>query len=623
MIRRPSLRLLWLAAFALLPEPVARAADPVPYSFTIASTGNDAVDAALKSSATLDSLREKAPVGPFALVTRAQGDAGRLQDALHSFGYYAGHTTITIDGHPVDDPTLPDILAALPGTAEAHVNVAVELGPLFHLRRVTIDGALPAAAAARLGDRLGIKGGDPAVAAPVLAAQGNLLAALRESGYALAKVDAPDAVETPGARVLDVTLHVVSGPRVDIGAITVNGLVDTNDSFIRRRLLLQSGTLYDPAKIEAARQDLAAVGIFSSVDASIPNQAAPDGTIPLKFTVIERPRHAVSFTVAFSTDTGATGGSTFTYRNVFGNAETLTLSANITQAETGAEILTPGYNATVNFVQPDFLRRDQTLTSSLGYVKENLYAYSRSAVLVGVTLSRKLTDQVTASVGLAGVQEQVIQERVKRGYTLAGAPLGLKFDSTGPNGLLDPTHGIKAALTVTPTYSLAGQSSFFTLIQVGASTYFNLGATEGRSVLALRGLLGTAQGATTFQIPPDQRFYAGGSGTVRGYKYQSVGPRFASYRPIGGTSVAAAALEYRQRFGESYGAVAFVDAGSVGSSSAPLSGAGQAGAVQVGVGIGARYYTAIGPIRLDVAVPLQRRRKDDFGELYIGLGQAF
>ncbi len=137
--------------------------------------------------------------------------------------------------------------------------------------------------------------------------------------------------------------------------------------------------------------------MFSAVNAAVPDHLAPDGTIPLTFTVAERLRHAVAFNVAYATDTGATAGATFTYRNVFGNAETLTLSAAITQAETGAEIRAPGYNFTVTFTQPDWHARDQTLAWNAGYVKENLYAYSRKAELAGVTLSRKLTDRWSVS----------------------------------------------------------------------------------------------------------------------------------------------------------------------------------------------------------------------------------
>ena len=170
---------------------------------------------------------------------------------------------------------------------------------------------------------------------------------------------------------------------------------------------------------------------------------------------------------------------------------------------------------------------------------------------------------------------------------------------------------------MTPTHELSGLGSTFTILQAQASTYVNL-AAPGRSILAVRGLVGSVQGASTVQLPPDERFYAGGGGTVRGYKYQSIGPKFRDNRPTGGTAIAAGTVEFRQRFGESFGAAVFVDAGQVDASSAPFG-----GNLRAGAGVGARYYTPIGPIRLDVAVPLNKQRGDDTFELYIGIGQAF
>ena len=593
--------------------PIAHAADPQPYDVSIASTGDKTIDAALKDSSSLVSLQKSAPVGPFALVTRAQDDSGRLATALHSFGYYDATVTVRVDGHALDDPGLPDELAAKPSGSRAAISVTVARGALFHLRHVVVDGAVTGAER----DKLGIAPGDPAVASQVLAAQNNLLAALRADGHALAKVGQPDAVLTPADQVIDVTFHADAGPRVDIGPITITGLKVTNLRYVQNRLTVHSGEQYDPAKIDAARQDLANLGIFSAVNAAIPDHLDPAGTIPLTYTVAERARHQVSISVAYSTDLGPTIGTSFTYRNVFGNGETLTLGANLTQAETDAEVKRPGYNFPITFTQPDWFHRDQTLVYTAEYVDENLYAYSRRAVLGGVAVSRKLSNDWSASAGISGVQESVFQEGVTRNYTLAQLPLGLAYDSTGPDGLFNPTHGIKAKLQVTPTDPVAGNSSFFTLAQLTGSTYVNL-AAEGRSVIAVRGLIGSALGAGTFGLPPDQRFYAGGSGSVRGYAFQSVGPQFADYRPIGGTSVTAGTIEFRQRFGKSFGAVAFVDAGQVGQSSSPFT-----GTLFEGVGAGARYYTSIGPIRFDIAVPLDKRRKDQIVQAYIGLGQAF
>ena len=399
--------------------------------------------------------------------------------------------------------------------------------------------------------KLGIATGDPAIAANVLAAQGNLLGALQADGHPLATVGTPDAVETPADQVLDVTFHAEPGPRVDIGQISIDGLKATNEAFVRRRLLVQAGEQYSPATIERARQDLANTGVFSAVNAAVPNHLAPDGTIPLTFTVAERKRHAVSFNIAYATDTGPTAGATFTYRNVLGNAETLTLNAAITTAETGAEIKAPGYNFNVTFTQPDWHARDQTLAYNAQYVKENLYAYSRRAELVDVSLVRKLSDTISVSAGLTGEQERVIQKTTltaftTQNYELVQLPLGVTYDSTGPDGLFNPTHGIKAKLTVTPTEPFGGNSSFFTLDQASGSTYLNLAEKEGRSVIALRATVGSALGASTFQLPADQRYYAGGSATVRGYRFQAVGPLFPNQRPTGGSSLTAGTIEYRQ-----------------------------------------------------------------------------
>jgi translocation and assembly module TamA len=275
-----------------------------------------------------------------------------------------------------------------------------------------------------------------------------------------------------------------------------------------------------------------------------------------------------------------------------------------------------GYQALVSFLKPDFLQREQSLRADLGAVKQNLIAYDRQAVTFAVAMSRKFADHWSASVGLFAEQSRIRQQGVTRDYTLIGLPLELKYDDT--DSLLDPTRGIRAAASITPTQPLAGpKTSPFVLLQIAGSTYLDLGE-PGRSVLALRGILGLAEGASQFDLPPDKRFYAGGSATVRGYRFQSIGPRFPNGKPEGGTTLAAGTVEFRQRFLDSFGAVAFLDAGQVTAESVPFS-----GTWGIGAGVGARYYTSLGPIRLDFAVPVNRRAGGGSFELYIGLGQAF
>jgi translocation and assembly module TamA len=457
-----------------------------------------------------------------------------------------------------------------------------------------------------------------------------MLQALRRDGYALAKVATPDAVLITAEHALDVAYTVTPGPRVDLGPIAVNGLVRTDAGFVRRRLLVRQGEQFDPDKIEKARRDLTDLGVFATVRASTADSLDAGGQLPLAFDVTERARHAVGLTGSYSTDLGATAGATFELRNVFGQAELLRLGAAVTQLG-GSASRSPGYDVTASLTKPDVFTRDQSVTGTLRAVKEDLDAYDRTAFIAGLSGTRKLSDHWSVSAGLLGTQSKVTQEAVTRDYTLLGLPLGAIYNTVPTDQLLEPISGVKAVLTVTPTANLGGAGggdggreqggSSFTLIQLAGSTYLDLpwlGGAPGRSVLAARALVGSAQGASTFQLPPDQRFYAGGGGTVRGYKYQSIGPRFASNRPVGGTSVTAGSIEFRQRFLSSFGVAAFIDAGQVGTSSAPFS-----GDLKVGAGLGARYYTPIGPIRLDVALPLNKERGDDAFELYIGIGQAF
>ena len=605
-----------LALLAALAPSVAHAADPQPYTVALKPTGEAPLDKALVDTSNLVALREKAPLGPFALLTRARDDQSRLRDALGSFGYYNGAVAMRIAGRDIDDPALPAAIEAATGSVE--VAIDIQPGPEFKLRRVTLTGpgaASPEARAALLLAPRLLAPGQPARAAEIVSAQASMLEALRSSGHALAKVGAPNATLDPAAQSLDVAFEIDAGPQVDLGPITVAGLDRVNESYVRRRLLIHQGERFDPAKIEAARQDLASLGVFATVTAQAATTLDPARQIPIAIDVTERPRHVVAFTAAFSTDLGASAGVTWSHRNLFGNAERLDLGATATGAG-GSASKRPGYNVTAALTKPDVFVRDQSVTISLQGVKESLDAYDRKAVLAGLQLTRKLSESWTVTAGLLAQQSRIVQERVTRDYTLIGLPLGVKYDSTGPEGLFNPTNGIKAALIVTPTASLA-RGSNFTIVQATASTYFNLGA-PGRSVIALRGTLGSIQGATTFLVPPDQRLYAGGSATVRGYKFQSIGPRFADLRPTGGTSLGAATVEYRQRFGESLGAAIFVDAGQVGTNSSPFG-----GDIKAGAGIGARYYTPIGPIRLDLAVPLNKQKGDDAFELYIGLGQAF
>jgi translocation and assembly module TamA len=672
----------------------ALAADPQPYSVKFESTGSKALDAALKATSQLESLRSSAPAGPFALIGRAQSDVERLETVCESFGYYRREITIMIAGRPLEDVNLPGTLLALPKSPAVPVQIKIQLGPLYHIRKVTLEGDVSEKARAAFG----MENGAPAIAGQVLAAGQRLQDALQEEGHAFARVDTPIAFEDAHDPVLDVTFKVTAGPVYRIGEISVLGLKRMHTSFAHDRLTIHRGDLYSPSKIERARSDLLALGVFGGVTVQLPKQEEVTGdSVPVTFEVSERKRHAVSLTAGYSTDLGGSGGATWTDRNVFGNAEVLQVTSNVVDLG-GSATKSPGYQVLTTLTKPDFLRSDQSIQYSIGLLKQDLDAYDQDAATAGVALNRTLSARWKASVGLTLEHEEIIQQEIVpvidpttgmqaieangtpetapanivNHYTLLTVPITLKYDTTGlSNPLDDPRHGVRLSASLAPTESFNstanGSASLspapasattggpttphatFLVVQGQFSTYLDLNqfgwTPPGRSVLAFRALAARSVGAQQFSLPPDQRFYGGGSATVRGYAYQSLGPVLpGTSTPAGGVELAATGVEFRQRFYTNWAAAAFADIGAVTPATGLFGGkfdlAKEKGCLPTsatgtpvhdanslcegaGVGAGVRYYTPIGPVRVDLAFPLQRTQTSGSFQVYIGLGQAF
>ncbi|MEP6547354.1 MAG: BamA/TamA family outer membrane protein [Gammaproteobacteria bacterium] len=603
---------------------VAHAADPQPYRVEIASIGNSEMDTTLEATSDLESLRGTAPVSPFGLIARARSDVDRLKTALESYGYYQSTVAIRINSLLVTNPGLGETLTALPAGTDAQVQISFTLGPLYHLGRVDIDGEVPEATRISLG----LKSGQPAVASSVLEGGARMLTALQEQGYAFATVDPPVAYESADAPVLDLRFHVVMGPKVNIGEVRIEGLKRVRESLLQGRLMLHTGQPYSSSAVERARRDLLALGVFSQVSLSIGTAVDDSGGVPITFKVRERLRHTFTAGAAFSSDLGGSGTIKWSDRNVFGGAQQFSISASVLNLG-GSDTTGIGYDGTATYLMPDFLHRDQTLQFAVSALKQSLQAYDQTARTASVTMARKLSSIWSVSVGGSTTDEQIDQNKETRFYTLLALPMTVAYDSTNLGSPLeDPRHGIRASVSLTPTLALGHPDAKFFISRINLATYFDfnhlLPTDPGRTVLALRGLAGIAAGAGELSLPPDQRFYGGGSGTIRGYQYQSVGPKFPLHTPavglpIGGTAITAGSAELRQRFGANWGAAFFVDAGQVSGSLKAVP-----DQFSIGVGAGMRYYTPIGPIRFDIAVPTKRQDSvQDKFEFYIGLGQSF
>jgi len=602
--------------------PVAHAADPQPYKVTFKPSGDKSLDKLIKATSSLETLRKKLKIGPFALIGRAGADQKKFVTVMESEGYDSGAAHITIDGHALNDPALPRLLRRAPASPPASIVVTLDKGPLYRISSIETPGLTdPAALKA-----LDIKVGAPAKAAPVIGAAAKLETQLRNDGYAFAKVSDPIAIADTVRHTLAIKYPVTMGAHVAVGSITFTGMQKMNGRFMARHIKLRPGQPYSETALNDARNSLLGLGVFSSVSTHTADAPNPPGQVPVTFLVKEQKLHAVTIGASYSTDLGIDADVSWMDRDLFGEAQNLTFSLGATGiGGTGSTqdatygkhnyVIKPGYDAKAIYKVPDFLTRKQSITATIEALKEYLPAYSRTAELGGAEVTRILTKHLSFDYGAGFIFEKVDQEGVSRSYRLGQIPLTLRYDTA--NSLLNPTRGVKVSLHVTPTVALGAGSTAFTITELIGNTYINLEA-PGRGVLALRGLVGRIFGASQFQIPPDQRFYAGGTGTVRGFTYQTVGPLFYDGIPEGGTAIDAVETEFRQRIGKHFGIAPFIDAGQVSATGTPFT-----GTLRVGVGLGFLYYTGIGPIRVDVGVPVNRPPGGASVAVYIGLGQAF
>lgn len=598
------------------PAPPAVAPEPpsLPYTTQIIAPDDSGLVPLATAVAQTVTLRERAPTDAFGLVARVRGDLPRLMDALRAQGYWGGEVLATIDGLAPDDAALPARLQAAAGP----VPVVFRLVPRepYRIGRITVDpatGADPApvrAAAAQSG----LSPGDRARPEAVLSAESAMREALRRAGHPLAAVAGREALVDHDRRTMDVTWRLAAGPRATFATPDVVGQVRTNTGLLERTVARQvEGRDYSPAALERARRALVALGVFESVRVEPAASLAPGNRLPVTFRVAERPLRAVGGSVSYETNYGLGASLFWEHRNLFGGAERLRLEAEVARLAAGS-FTDATYRAFATLTLPEIWRRDIRLTARAGAVRERLDAYDRDAIIASALAERRLNDRLALQAGPQFESGRIGRYGTLDPFTLVGFVTGVRWDGT--TSLLDPTSGARASVTATPYWSVRDGNTYTRLLAVG-STYVDVTGDQ-RGVLALRAAIGAAVGATRDEITLDKRFYAGGGGSVRGYTFQSIGPRDAGNKPLGGASLLEGSVEWRQRISGPWGGVVFVDAGAVGEDAVPGT-----GGFRVGAGVGLRYLTAIGPIRVDVGVPLNPQRGDPAYGLYVGIGQAF
>jgi translocation and assembly module TamA len=528
---------------------------------------------------------------------RAREDEGLLRDLLRSEGYYGATVATEV------------------GSRDSRIVVAlrVDPGPIYHFSDISIEGlAAVGDQADKVRQAFGVGQGDPVNAEAVLAATGNLRKALGDHGFPFAKVEEPAVTIDHADRAARLVLNAQPGVFARFGDIEIQGKAPFGTKHVRRIARFKRGDVYNTADVEDLRRALIATGLVSSVTLT-PVATDEPGVVNLAVALENAPRRTIAGEVGYGTGEGFRAAVSWTHRNLIRPEGEVTFRG---VAGTQEQVLGASLR------RSNFKKRDQVLTAQAVASHVSRRAYDAKSFTLGAGIERQTNiiwqKNWTWSVGtelvISDERDTVVATGASRRRTfyIAALPGTLAYD--GSDDLLNPTRGFRLSGRLSPEVSFHSGSFTYARAQIDASFYQPV---TGRSVLAGRIRVGTIAGAKRDQIAPSRRYYAGGGGSVRGYGYQGIGPRDVDDDPIGGRSIAEFALEARIRFGD-FGVVPFFDGGNIYTKALP-----RFTGMRYGAGLGARYYTSFGPIRVDIGTPINRRSGDPRVAVYVSLGQAF
>lgn len=550
----------------------------------------------LERSSQLIALEDRPPFTAVGLRRRIDGDIERFQDVLRSEGYYRADVRGDVDRE----------------AKPPRVTLVVDPGPAFRLESFTVGyvGADGEAPAAPMPDRddLGVEIGAVARAPGVVAGEKVALRFLANRGHPLAEVADRKIVVDHATETMRVHLDVDPGPEARFGAVSVAGLEGVQEDYVRVLVPWREDDLYDQRLVDRYRTRLLRTGLFSAVAIERADQLGPGGTLPMDTHFVEGKQRSVGFGVRYSTGEGPAVKVFWEHRNLLGRNEDLGVAVEVGAIEQSAE---------VRFVRPDFRLPEQDLFVDAVATRTNSTAFNELSLETSAGLERPLTERWRGSLATSLEWARLEDQDGSRTSTLAGVPAWLYYD--GANDIYNPTKGTRLRLDATPYAGWFDKTVGFLVGEATGTAYVPFDDAR-RFVLAGRLRAGSIMGQPREDIPANKRFYAGGGDSIRGYKFQEVGPIDDDNDPLGGRSLFETSLELRTRVWGNLGVVSFVEGGNVFENSYP----DFADPPRWAAGGGLRYFTPIGPVRLDIAFPLNRRDDiDDPFQFYIALGEAF
>lgn len=538
------------------------------------------------------------------LSARLTEDSELMKTILASEGWY--------------DPQVRTRLDRSDGLSGMPINAVIDVAPgkRFSFTSIAVK-ADPTVPSTLIADNLALKVGEPIVAQRVQGAEAQVAIALPENGYPFASIGDRDILLDQATGGGDYTLPVSVGPRARFGGFATEGNLAFDTKHVETLARFKRGELYDSRKVDDLRKALVATGLFSTVTAEPKKTGEPAADQTEYVTMLVKqdagPPRTIAGSVGYAAGEGLTIEGTWTHRNIAPPEGALIVHGIAGTQQQGAG---------VTFRRANAGQRDRTFEAVAEALHAKYDAYDaftgRLATRVSYDSTQIWQKRLTYAYGaeLIGTAEKdydfAAAERRRRTYYIAALNGQVGLDTS--DDLLNPTKGFRVTALIQPEGSLQGNFTPYVRARLDGSAYYPFGESF---VLAGRVRFGTIQGASRVDIAPSRRFYSGGGGSVRGFGYQKLGPLDPNGDPIGGRSLNEGAIEGRYRFGN-YGVVAFLDAGQSYESTTP-----KFSDMRYGVGIGGRFYTNFGPLRVDVATPLGRRKGEARINLYVSIGQAF
>ena len=578
---------------------------------------------AFESLCLLNRLKEQPLYSVAGLTQRLRSDINTAKEVLHSYGYYAGTASGRIRSSSEDRAEESDNGGGRGRKQNAPrarvVTVTFEPGEQYTIGRTSIRVKDPAklppdeTADARRAlpknlDTLGLAPGTPAVADTVLNATGQVREAFRDRGYPSASIFQTRYTVDHATKTLDADVVVDSGNRVLMGPLEIVGTQNVSYRYLDALRTWRPGQAWNQSRIENYRDALRNSGLFVSAEIRPGKTALENGQHPVVAELQPAPERTMGGALRYDSDFGPGVQGYWEHRNFTGNGDRLRLDAPIWRDM---------QELALQYRLPFFLRTDQDLILRGGVLKEETDAHNLKSMSASIGLERRLSRRMQGSLSLLTEGGDLeTPEEARHKYFMVGFPVSFAWNNA--NNLLDATKGFKFKLDAAP-YIGTYDTEFSTLrARIEGNAYIPL-VGKDTFVFALRAVYGTLVGANSYEVPSSLRFYTGGGGSVRGYEYQSLGPRNKANESLGGSSAVEMSAEARVKFTDTFGAVAFIDGGMAYESTTPSFGED----IRWGAGLGLRVYTAIGPIRLDVATPLNPRSDDGSVQVYFSIGQSF